>query len=136
MDVDAPNWFFAFHLLTAVEALFISVVTNPLEESTKDDIPLINVAAGIFGRLEFITAGDFAFEGVAELAQIAKIVVEKAKRQLEFGLDEISRVNTLEAHGIDPFSGDNFFQMQAIDNVENHSRNFIPGDLGTLLGNW
>lgn len=136
MDVDAPNWFFAYYLLTAVIPLVISVVTNPLDESAKDDIPLINLAAGIFGRLEFITAGDFAFEGVAELAQLAKLVVENAKRRLEFGFDNTPGMNGPDLHGIDPFSAEDFFQMQATDNGGNQSHNFIPGDLRALLSHW
>ena len=79
MDVDTPSWFFAYHLLTGVVPLFIHVITNPLHKSAKEDISLMSVAAGMCGRLEFISCGEFVFAGVGEFSQLATIIARKAR---------------------------------------------------------
>ena len=129
MDVDAPNWFFAYHLLTAVVPLFISVVANPFDPSTKDDIALMHVATGIFGRLEFITSGDFAFQGVTEFAPLATNMVDKANQYLGVGNENFQRSFGLDVDAGDVFSFGISSQMQNSSGMEGSSENFVSEDL-------
>jgi Fungal specific transcription factor domain len=134
MDVDAPNWFFAYQLLTAVVPLFIYVVANPLDPSAKDDIALMNVATGVFGRLEFITSGDFAFEGGTEFAPLATGIVEKAQQHLGIGHENIWRADGLDLDAVYAFSLDSFPQIQDTGSMEGLSASFTPGELESFLG--
>lgn len=62
-------------------AIFVEVITNPLAPSVMNDVALIEVAMGLFGRVEFVTSGRIRLTRTTELAKIARLVVEEAKTQ-------------------------------------------------------
>jgi hypothetical protein len=49
-----------------------------MAESASNDIALMEVVVGLFGRLEFITSGIAAFTKAREFVRLAQTVVAKA----------------------------------------------------------
>jgi hypothetical protein len=66
--------------MTALITIFTHVVCNPLSETASNDIALMEVVIGHFGRLEFITSGGTTFNKVGELVRLARGVVQKARQ--------------------------------------------------------
>jgi hypothetical protein len=86
ITMPSNNCFFAndisrlifYYPLTAFIALFTHVISNPVAESASNDIALLEVVVGLFGRLEFITSGIAAFTEAREFVRLARTVVAKA----------------------------------------------------------
>lgn len=79
LGIDVPNWFLICHLLTAMMPLLHYIIAHPAKETVKDDIALLHVAAGIFGRLGYHTSGELNLDTVAELPQLTARFVEKRR---------------------------------------------------------
>jgi len=52
--------------MTALITIFMHIITYPTESSTQNDIALMEVVVGFFGRLEFVTSGEAAFTKTGE----------------------------------------------------------------------
>jgi hypothetical protein len=62
----------------AFVGLFIYVIGNPKLPSVQSDLALLDVAAGYFGRLEFVTGSKVSLAFGRDIAAIARSVVDKA----------------------------------------------------------
>jgi hypothetical protein len=62
--------------MTALLAVFAHVIYNPTELSARNDIALMEVVVGFFGRLEFLTSGVTAFTKTGEIVRQARIAVD------------------------------------------------------------
>ncbi|KAH6867680.1 fungal-specific transcription factor domain-containing protein [Thelonectria olida] len=82
LDVESftPVWLVFYYPLTALTTIFIHVVSNPLNESTQNDIALMEVVIGFFGRLEYVSSGEAAFTKMTELVRQARSVTNNAAR--------------------------------------------------------
>ncbi|CAG9946960.1 unnamed protein product [Clonostachys rosea f. rosea IK726] len=80
LDVESftPGWLAFYYPLTALIAIFVNVVSNPCSQSTHNDIALMEVIVGFFGRLEYITSGEAAFTKMTEFVRQARIVADNA----------------------------------------------------------
>ncbi len=58
--------------------LFLYVVGNPAIPSVQSDLALLDVAAGYFGQMEFVTESKLSFPFVRDFAALARTVVEDA----------------------------------------------------------
>jgi hypothetical protein len=56
--------------------LFIFVIGNPTLASVQSDLALLDVAAGYFGQLEFITGSKVRFSFARDIAALARTVVD------------------------------------------------------------
>jgi hypothetical protein len=59
--------------------LFIFVITNPTSTTAQSDLALLDVAAGFFGQLEFVTGSQVRFAFARDVAALARTVVDKAR---------------------------------------------------------
>ena len=67
-----------YYPFTALTSLFFHIVANPSEESVREDIALMEIVIGFFGRLEYITSGEAAFTKTTEFVRQARNVVANA----------------------------------------------------------
>ncbi|KNB20072.1 hypothetical protein FOXG_17306 [Fusarium oxysporum f. sp. lycopersici 4287] len=82
LDVESftPVWLVFYYPLTALTTIFLHVISNPFNESTQNDIALMEVIIGFFGRLEYVTSGEAAFTKMTELVRQARSVTDNATR--------------------------------------------------------
>lgn len=59
--------------------LFIFVIGNPTLPSARSDLALLDVAAGFFGQLEFVTSSKLRFSFARDIAALARTVVDNAQ---------------------------------------------------------
>ncbi|KAH8885888.1 hypothetical protein GQ53DRAFT_659057, partial [Thozetella sp. PMI_491] len=78
-DVESftPGWLGFYYPMTALTTIFVHVVTNPCDESTQNDIALMEVVVGFFGRVEYVTSGEAAFTKTTEFVRQARRVAER-----------------------------------------------------------
>ncbi|KAH8596177.1 fungal-specific transcription factor domain-containing protein [Bisporella sp. PMI_857] len=81
-----PGWLLHYYPVTALIAIFMHVVCNPLLASVNNDIALMEVVIGLLGRLEFTTSGGVPFNKVGELVRLARLVVENARQKSDQNL--------------------------------------------------
>lgn len=63
--------------MTALTTIFVHVVSNPFDESAQNDIALMEVIVGFFGRLEYVTSGEAAFTKTTEFVRRARSVTDR-----------------------------------------------------------
>jgi hypothetical protein len=61
--------------------LFISILSNPCSEVAQSDVALLDMAAGHFAHLEFMTHSELAFPFTREVAAMARATIKRAKEQ-------------------------------------------------------
>lgn len=66
-----------YYPMTALTTIFMYVVSNPSGVSIRNDIALMDVVVGFFGRLEYMTSGETAFTKVAEFARQARSIADR-----------------------------------------------------------
>lgn len=59
--------------------LFIYVIGNPELPSANSDLALLDVAAGYFGQMEFVTGARLSFPFARDIAAFARTMVEEAQ---------------------------------------------------------
>jgi hypothetical protein len=57
--------------------LFIHILKYPTGPSVRSDVALLDVAAGYFGHMEFITAAELSFPFARDVAALARKVFNK-----------------------------------------------------------
>lgn len=81
LDVESftPAWLVFYYPMTALTTLFVHVVSGSSTDaaSTRNDMALMEVVVGFFGRLEYVTSGEAAFTKTAEFVRQARIITEK-----------------------------------------------------------
>ena len=75
-----------YYPMTAFISLFTYIICRPLAESASNDIALMEVVVGLFGRLEFITSGVVAFTKARGFVRLAQTVVAKAQGENILGM--------------------------------------------------
>ena len=63
--------------MTALLSVFSHVINKPTLASAKNDIALMEVVIGFFGRLEFLTSGIAAFTKASDIVRKARDAVER-----------------------------------------------------------
>lgn len=64
--------------MTALITLFIHIIRNPSDPSANQDLALMEVAVGFFGRTEYVTSGEAGFTTVTEFVRQARLIVDKS----------------------------------------------------------
>ena len=59
--------------------LFVYVIENPQSPSVHSDLALLDVAAGYFGQMEFVTGSKVSFPFARDIAALARNVVDEAQ---------------------------------------------------------
>ncbi|KAH7134298.1 fungal-specific transcription factor domain-containing protein [Dactylonectria macrodidyma] len=79
LDVESftPGWLVFYYPFTALTTIFVHVVSNPGDASTLNDIALMEVVIGFFGRLEYITSGETAFTKTSEFVRQARRIANR-----------------------------------------------------------
>lgn len=61
--------------------LFVSILSNPSSAVAQSDVALLDIAAGHFAHLEFMTHSELTFPFTREVAAMARATVKRAKEQ-------------------------------------------------------
>lgn len=61
--------------------MFVSILSNPLSKVAQSDVALLDIAAGHFAHLEFITQSELAFPFAREVAATARATVKRARER-------------------------------------------------------
>jgi hypothetical protein len=72
-----------YYPFTALGILFSHVITNPLAPTASNDIALMDVVTGLFGRLDFVSSGMRSLTEVGEFARLARAAVQRAKTHVD-----------------------------------------------------
>lgn len=59
--------------------LFVYVIENPQMPSVQSDLALLDVAAGYFGQMEFVTGSKISFPFARDIAALARTVVDETQ---------------------------------------------------------
>lgn len=59
--------------------LFTFVMQNPTSPSVKADLALLDVAAGHFGQMDFVTNSKLSFPFARDIAALARTAVDAAR---------------------------------------------------------
>lgn len=63
--------------------LFIFILKYPSATSVKSDLALLDIGAGYFGHIDFMTASELSFSLPKDIAMLAAKTVKKMKEQHE-----------------------------------------------------
>ena len=77
VDSDIRSAF--YYPIIGLINLFIYILQFPNAPSTHSDISLLDVAAGYFGHMDFVTAGELSFPFARDVAALARRAVQKAE---------------------------------------------------------
>ena len=61
--------------------LFVSILKSPASAISQSDVALMDVAAGHFAHMEFITSSELAFPFTREAADLARQTVKRARQR-------------------------------------------------------
>jgi hypothetical protein len=61
--------------------LFVSILIKPTSATAQSDVALLDIAAGHFGHLEFMTSNELSFPFTREVAAMARATVRMAKER-------------------------------------------------------
>lgn len=60
--------------------LFIYILRFPMLDSVSGDLALLDVSAGYFGQMDFVTGSELSFTFARDIAALARQAVGKARR--------------------------------------------------------
>jgi hypothetical protein len=83
-----------YYPFTALGILFFHVIANPLAPTASNDIALMDVVTGLFGRVDFVSSGMRSLTEVGEFARLARAAVKRARTYLD-------RRSTAKSSGIE-----------------------------------
>jgi hypothetical protein len=72
-----------YYPFTALGILFSHVIANPLAPTASNDIALMDIVTGLFGRLDFVSSGMRSLTEVGEFARLARAAVKRARTHLD-----------------------------------------------------
>lgn len=61
--------------------LFVSILKSPGSVTAQSDVALMDIAAGHFAHMEFITSSELAFPFTREVADLARRTVKRARKR-------------------------------------------------------
>lgn len=77
LNTDAPRSTF-YYPMTGLINLFIHILRLPSLSTARSDIALLEVVAGHFANMEFVTGSELSFPFARNVATLARKTVEKA----------------------------------------------------------
>lgn len=80
-NVATPSWIAFYYPMYAQINLFVHTLLYPHESSAESDLALMDVCAGHFGHMEYITSGTIAFHFPRDSAALAARMVKRAAQQ-------------------------------------------------------
>ncbi|KAH7131835.1 fungal-specific transcription factor domain-containing protein [Dendryphion nanum] len=89
LDIESymPGWLLLYYPMTALTTLFLNAVYDSMDSCTSNDVALMDVAVGFFGRMEFVTAGEAAFTKMREFGRQARHLIQN-RLDTMFALDD------------------------------------------------
>lgn len=81
--------------MTALVTIFMHIICNPLAACNHNDIALMEVVVGFFGRLEFVTSGEAAFTKTGEFARHARCFMARSLETASQNLSSSDENETL-----------------------------------------
>lgn len=67
-----------YYPFTALTIIFSHVIANPLLPTARNDIALMDVVTGLFGRLDFVSSGLMSCNESGEFTRLARATVDRA----------------------------------------------------------
>src|ERR1700716_25705 len=67
-----------YYPFTALTIVFSHVIANPLLPTARNDIALMDVVTGLFGRLDFVSSGLMSCNEAGEFTRLGRATVERA----------------------------------------------------------
>jgi hypothetical protein len=67
-----------YYPFTALTIVFSHVIANPLLSTARNDIALMDVVTGLFGRVDFVSSGLMSCNEYGEFTRLARATVERA----------------------------------------------------------
>jgi hypothetical protein len=128
-----------YYPFTALGILFSHVITNPLAPTASNDIALMDVVTGLFGRLDFVSSGMRSLTEVGEFARLARAAVQRARTHVDRRSAQKSSDNEAIASRLSqPFEpSDNRMQLDmgpaiTADTTANLDRHRLMSASGTI----
>jgi hypothetical protein len=75
IDVSVPAWLAFYYPMYAHINMFVQILKNPNATSAASDLALLDVCAGHFGHIDFVTSSEISFPFAKESASLAYKVV-------------------------------------------------------------
>ncbi|KAJ5746512.1 hypothetical protein N7520_011694 [Penicillium odoratum] len=119
INPSSPHWLAFSYPMFALINLFICVLKSPTAPSSNSSLALLDMAAGHFGHMEFITTSELSFPFAREAASLARKVVKAAAQSMSENTDESSGTINRDVIplGLDlePFGNPNDLDMIDLD---------------------
>jgi hypothetical protein len=71
-----------YYPFTGLINLFVHILKYPALATAPSDVALMDIVAGHFGRIEYLTSSQLAFPFVREITNLANQVVKKARNRI------------------------------------------------------
>lgn len=129
-NVATPSWLAFYYPIYAVINLFIYILKYPGLSTTAADLGLLDVCAGHFGYIEFLTSSKVSVSLPREAANVASRVVKRAKMKASGPTSVASTISPdFQSNGSQPHA----VGMDGLDfaRPENEAAEF--GDVCALL---
>ena len=96
MDLDAalPQWASFYFPMAGLTNLFVFLLSCPTLPSAQADVVLLDVAAGQFSHMAYLTSSEKGSRFTREICQLARNTVEKSRRKLRGGVLSPQVTNT------------------------------------------
>lgn len=92
-----------FNPILGLVNLFVSILKSPLTPSTSADVTLMEIAAGHFAHLEFLTCSELSFPFARECATLCRALLKKVKgRSVAHPEENRSDVSNIGNDGDEP----------------------------------
>lgn len=82
VDVASPSWLAFYYPMVGVINLFIFILKYPTLPTAQPDVALLDVVAGHFGHMEFITSSELTFPFPKEVSALAYVTIKKARERV------------------------------------------------------
>ncbi|KIV98021.1 hypothetical protein PV10_01714 [Exophiala mesophila] len=96
MDLDAalPQWASFYFPMAGLTNLFVFLLSRPTLPSAQADVVLLDVAAGQFSHMAYLTSSEKGSGFTREICQLARNAVERSRRKLRDGVLSPQLTNT------------------------------------------
>jgi hypothetical protein len=81
VDTSSPVWMAFYYPFTGLINLFVHILKYPGLPSAPSDVALMDIVAGHFGRVEYLTSSQLAFPFIREITALANQMVKKARNR-------------------------------------------------------
>ncbi|KAJ6110206.1 hypothetical protein N7486_002441 [Penicillium sp. IBT 16267x] len=92
VDLTFPTWVVFYFPILGMINLFISILKSPTSSSVKSDLALLDIGAGYFGHIDFMSASELSISLPKDIATLAAKFAKDMKVEHEANVCQVSTI--------------------------------------------